>query len=129
MDRSAPPKSNMKKSKSSQPAKWYHQLNRDAVNEAFEDATVDANGVNDQLTGLFYTIAEDMEFPFQGSVLGDIVSILDVEMPDNDRLGIDLVIEKNGKQSRIEARSVEVLPPYPEGHLYLAAYLFWKERM
>lgn len=111
----------MKKSKSSQPAKWYQQLDRDAVNEAFKEATVDANGDDEQLSGLFYAIAEEATFPWQGSVLGDTVSIVGAEMPDNDRLGIDLVIEKNGKQTRIEARSVEVLPPYPEGHLYLAA--------
>lgn len=33
------PKENMKKSKSSEPTKWYQQLDRDAINEALEDAT------------------------------------------------------------------------------------------
>ena len=70
-----------------------------------------------------------MAFPWQASVLGDTAIVVGVEWPDNDRLGIDLVVEKNGKQSRIEARSVEMLPPYPEGHLYLAAYLLWKEKV
>ena len=70
-----------------------------------------------------------MAFPWQASVLGDTATVVGVEWPDNDRLGIDLVVEKNGKQSRIEARSVEMLPPYPEGHLYLAAYLLWKEKV
>jgi len=82
---------------------------------------VDANGDDEQLSGLFYAIAEEATFPWQGSVLGDTVSIVGAEMPDNDRLRIDLVVEKNGKQTRIEARSVEVLPPYPEAHLYLVA--------
>ena len=70
-----------------------------------------------------------MAFPWQASVLGDTAIVVGTEMPDNDRLGIDLVVEKNRNQSRIEARSVEMLQPYPEGHLYLVVYLLWKERV
>ena len=88
---------------------------------------MDAYGEDEQLSGLFQAIAEDMAFPWQASVLGDTVTVVGAEMPENDRFGIDLVVEKNGKQLQIEARSVEMLPPYPEGHLYLAAYLMWKD--
>ncbi len=123
------PKANKKSSKSDKPNTWYEQLDQDAVNAALEDATVDAYGDDEQHSGFFYAIAEEIAFPFQGIVLGDEVSVVDAEMPEGDHFGIDLVIEKNGKTLRIEARSVEILPPYPEGHLYLAAYLIWKERM
>ncbi len=123
------PNANKKDSKSAKPTKWYGQLNRDAINDAFENATVDAKDEEEQLSGLFYAIAEDMAFPWQASVLGDTVSVVGAEWPDDDRHGIDLVVEQNGKQSQIEARSVEMLPPYPEGHLSLAAYLLWKERV
>ena len=118
----------MKKSKSSQPTKWYQQLDQRAVKEAFEDATVDAYGEDEKLSGLFYFIAESMAFPWSGCVLGETVTVVGAEMPGSDRSGIDLVVEKNDKQSRIEAISVEMLLPYREGHLYLAAYLLWKER-
>ena len=119
----------VRKLKSTKPIKRYESRNQDAIEEALEDATVDSMDDGEQLAGLFYSIAENMAFPWLGSLLGETVSVVDVEMPDSDRLGIDLVVEKNGKQSRIECRSVELLPPYPEGHLYLAAYLCWKERM
>ena len=119
----------VRKSKSTKPIKWYESLNQDAIEEALEDATADSMDDGEQLAGLFYSIAENMAFPWLGSLLGETVSVVDVEMPDSDRLGIDLVVEKNGKQSRIECRSVELLPPYPDGHLYWAAYLCWKERM
>jgi len=69
-----------------------------------------------------------MAYPWSGCVLGETVSVVGAEMPDSDRLGMDLVVEKNNKQSRIEPLSVEMLLPYREGHLYLAAYLLWKER-
>ena len=109
-------------------AKWYERLDQDAIKTAFEEAAVDANGEDEQLSGLFYAMDDEMTFPWQGSVLGETVSVVGIEMPDNDRLGIDLVVERNGKQSRIEARSVDVLSPLPDGHLFLAAYLKWKER-
>ena len=97
------------------------------LSQAFEDETVDAYGEDEKLSGLFYFIAESMAFPWSERVLGDTVSVVGAEMPGSDRSGIDLVVEKNDKQSRIEAISVEMLLPYREGHLYLAAYL-WKER-
>jgi hypothetical protein len=43
--------------------------------------------------------------------------------------GLDLVVERNGQRHRIEARSVNLLPPFPDGHLYLAAYLDWRRRL
>jgi hypothetical protein len=108
---------------------WYAQLDPDEIQSAMEDATVDSNGEDEQLSGLFYAMAEEIEFPWQGSLLGEAVTVVDIEMPDNDRLGIDFVVERNGKQSRIEARSVEMLEPFPDGHLYFAAYLLWKQML
>ncbi len=50
-----------------------------------------------------------------------------MEWPENDGFGLDLVVERNGQRHRFEARSVELLKPFPEGHLILAAYLAWKK--
>ncbi len=52
--------------------------------------------------------------------------MVDVESPENDSLGLDLVCEYKGQRHRIDARSVDLLPPLPDGHLYLAACLTWK---
>ena len=49
-----------------------------------------------------------------------------MEWPENDGFGLDLVIERTGTLHRVEARSVELIEPQPEGHLFLAAYLLWK---
>lgn len=63
----------------------------------------------------------------QPSHFGETVTIVDMEWPKNDGFGLDLVVERNGQPHRIEARSVELLKPFPEGHLFLAAYLAWKK--
>jgi hypothetical protein len=59
-------------------------------------------------------------------VVGETVTVVDMEWPENDEFGLDLVIERNGQRHRIEARSVNLLPPFPDGLLYLAAYLDWR---
>lgn len=118
-------KTNKKKSEAS----WYKELNEVAVSEALDEATVDAKDESEQHSGLFYAIAEEMQFPFAAKVLGEDVKVVSAEWPENDDFGIDLVCERNGQQHRIEARSVELVSPLPDGHLFLAAYLDWKQRM
>jgi hypothetical protein len=108
---------------------WTDSLDKADVEEALEDATVDANGEDERHSGLLNAIQDELEFPFQAQVLGEAVTVVDMEWPENDEFGLDLVIERNGQRHRIEARSVKVLPPLPKGHLYLAAYLDWKSRL
>jgi hypothetical protein len=105
---------------------WTDNLDKAEVHEAMENATVDAYGEYEQHTGLLTAIQDELQFPFKVEVLGETVTVVDMEWPKNDEFGLDLVVERNGKLHRIEARSANLLPPYPEGHLYLAAYLNWK---
>ena len=108
---------------------WTQELDEQQVCEALEEATVDANGVDEQHSGLLSVIGDELAFPFRAKVLGEVVSVVGMEWPKGDEFGLDLVCERNGERHRIEARSVELLKPLPEGHLFLAAYLDWKWRM
>lgn len=105
---------------------WNKSLDADAVREAFAEATVDAYGDSEQHTSLYYTLKDQLAFPFPARVLGETVSVVGIEWPETDEFGIDLICERNGEQHRVEARSVELLKPLPDGHLFLAAYLNWK---
>ena len=69
---------------------------------------------------------DELQFPFTAKVLGETVTVVDMEWPDNDGYGLDLVVERNGQRHCIEARSVELMEPFPEGNLFLAAYLAWR---
>ena len=106
---------------------WTATLDSEAVEEAMEEATVDAYGVDEQHTSLLTAIGDELQFPFSAKVLGETVTIVDMEWPENDGYGLDLVVERIGHRHRIEARSVELLHPLHEGHLFLAAYLAWKK--
>ncbi len=108
---------------------WTQGLDNQAVLEALEEATVDAYDEYEQHLGLLTVIGDELAFPFKAKVLGEVVNVVDMEWPKNDEFGLDLVCERNGERHRIEARSVLLLKPFPDGHLFLAAYLDWKRRM
>jgi hypothetical protein len=96
------------------------------VQAALEDATVDAYDEYEEHSGLLSVLEDELTFPFAASVLGGVVQVVDIQWPEDDSFGLDLVCERNGVRQRIEARSVELVEPFPNGHLYLAAYLEWK---
>jgi len=109
--------------------KWTDGLDPKAVEAALEDATVDAHDEYEQHSGLLTMVQEEVAFPFRARVLGEGLDVVDMEWPEDDGFGLDLVCERGGKRHRVEARNVELIPPLPAGHLYLAAYLAWKRML
>ena len=112
-----------------QTLKWYETLTQADIDAAYEVATADSFGEDEQASGLFCSIYDELICPWQAKVLGEVMTVVDVEQAVDDRYGIDVVIDRNGELHRIEARSVEPLTPLPEGHLFLAAYLVWKRNL
>jgi hypothetical protein len=108
--------------------KWTEALDPDEVQATLEDATVDCYDEYEQHSGLLTMVQQELAVPFRARVLGEEVVVVEVEFPNDDAFGLDLVCERGGKRHRVEARSVELIPPLPDGHLYLAAYLAWKRR-
>lgn len=109
--------------------KWTDGLDQQAVQDALEEATVDAHDEYEQHSGLLTAIQDDVEFPFPALVLGEPVTVVEMQWPEDDEFGLDLVIERHGEKHPVEARSVEFVPPFPKGHLFIAAYLDWKRRL
>ncbi len=92
---------------------WTQKLDAEAVEAAMEEATVDANGEDEQHSELLTVIGEELQFPFSAQVLGETVTIVDMEWPEHDGFGLDLIVERSGKRHRMEARSVELFEPLP----------------
>ncbi len=113
--------------KKSAATEWLDALDPEAIDEARENACVDAYGDYEQHTGFMTALEEVLHFPFSAKVLGEVVSVVAMKWPKDSEFGMDLVIERNGGKHRIDARSVEVLKPLPDGHLTLAAYLKWRQ--
>ena len=105
---------------------WWQKLDEDDIEEAREEATVDCYDEYEQHTGLLTAVGDELVFPFQARVIGEVVTIVDMEWPEDSEFGLDLIVERNDIRHRVDARSVELLGPLPDGHLLLAAYLAWK---
>ena len=71
-------------------------------------------------------LGDELAFPFKVKVMGETFPVTGMEWPDNDEFGLDLLVERNGEKHRMDARSVELVEPIPDGHLTLAAYLKWR---
>ena len=112
--------------KKSTPTQWIDSLDPEAIEEAREEACVDAYDEYEQHTGFMTALEEELRFPFSAKVLGDTLTVVAMEWPEDSEFGLDLVIERNGDKHRIDARSVELVKPLPDGHLTLAAYLQWR---
>lgn len=105
------------------PARWTDKLPKAAVRAAFEEAVVDAYDDEEQHVGLLTLLGDELKFPFPAMVIGEEVRVTSMQWPEDDGFGLDFVCERGGKRHVIDTRSVKLLPPFPNGHLYLAAYL------
>lgn len=116
----------MEKSRRKAPSKWWGDNLDDAlVEREIEEAIVDAYTHDEQAAGVICHVENELTVPFRAVVLGDEVTVVEVKWAEGGGFGLDLVVQRNGGRHRIEARSVNLLPPYPKGHLALAAYLKW----
>ena len=113
-------------SKNSMSTSWTNPLNPDDINAARDEALTDAYGDYEQHTAFLAALENELRFPFKAIVLGETVSIVSMKWPEGDEFGLDLIFRINSGRHQIDARSVELVEPFPDGHLVLAAYLKWR---
>ena len=113
-------------SKAKLAASWMEGLDAEAVEAAHEDATVDAYNEYEQHTGFLTALEEQLAFPFSVSVMGETLRVAAMEWPERDEFGLDLLVERIGVLHRVDAQSVELVQPFPDGYPTLAAYLRWR---
>ncbi|MFJ7181471.1 hypothetical protein ACIQXA_34975 [Streptomyces massasporeus] len=88
-----------------------------------EEATIDAYGDDEQLTGLFTKIEENLAVPFTTTVLGVEVNVVGVDLTDDGR-----VVARCARGSVLQSIGILdlVLPePAPEGSQWIEAYRYW----
>jgi hypothetical protein len=77
------------------------------LEKLIEEATVDAYGVAEQMTGLYTLIEETVEFPFIAKLAGEPIEVLRVDFDEN---GEDLVAvcRRGRKEYRIRLLELEI---------------------
>jgi hypothetical protein len=95
------------------------------LDELIEEATVDCYDEEEQASGFFTVIEDNLALPFTTRILGVDASVTAVEMDNDGR--IKAVCERSGEQQRIDLIDLPLPSPPPSGAEWIAAYRRWVE--
>jgi hypothetical protein len=95
------------------------------LDELIEEATIDCYNEDEQHSGLLTMIEDEVVFPFEAKVMGDVVRITGMQWPDHG-YGLQFTCEKHGATYEIDAGSIAWVEPLPEGFEWIEAYLSWR---
>jgi hypothetical protein len=87
-----------------------------------EEATVDAYGDDEQLDGFAVMIEDNLEVPFETTVLGVAVTVRKVTQAES---GIVADCVRDGHHQAISVLDLPLPEPPPKGSEWIAAYRRW----
>ena len=96
-----------------------------ALDPMIEEATVDAYGDDEQLTGLFTMIEEHLAVPFTTTVLGVEVTVPKVDLTADT---IVAVCARGRHRQKIDLLDLPLLDLPPDGAEWIDAYRHWAGR-
>ena len=89
------------------------------------EAVVDAYNDDEQLTGLYTMIEDNLAMPFETTVLGVEVTVRKVDLRAD---GIVAICHRGRDRQAIGILDLPLPDPAPEGAHWIAAYRHWAER-
>jgi Calcium binding len=95
------------------------------LDELIEEAIVDCYDEEEQATGFFAIIDDNLAVPFTTRILGVEASVAAVVLDDGGR--IKAVCERSGEQQRVDLIDLPLPSPPPAGAEWIAAYRRWVE--
>lgn len=96
-----------------------------ALAAMIEEATLDAYGDDEQLTGLFTLIEEHLAVPFTTTVLGVEVTVGKIELAADS---IVAVCARGRHRQRVGLLDLPLPTPMPDGAVWIDAYRHWAGR-
>jgi len=96
------------------------------LEELIEEAQVDCYDVYEQHSGLANSLIENLIFPFEASVIGEKIQVVDC---DDDGQNVYAICLREGRKFVINIDSLEFSKPLPEGYEWIEAYLFWRSQL
>ncbi|MEH0577139.1 MULTISPECIES: hypothetical protein [Streptomyces] len=88
-----------------------------------EEATIDAYGEDEQLTGFFTMIEENLAVPFTTTVLGVEVSVIGVDLAEDGRVVARCA--RGAVRQDIGILDLPLPDPAPAGSQWIEAYRYW----
>ena len=91
-----------------------------------EEATIDAHDGEEQRTGFFTALDNDLALPFVTDVLGVEVTVERIDF--NDAQEIVAICRRGGQRQAISIVDLPLPSPPPAGAEWIAAYRHWAKR-
>ena len=96
-----------------------------ALDEMVEVIIVDAYGDDEQLWAFRQTFEDDIDLPADGFVIGEPVSVMEIDYDGNERRGLTARCRREDGSEYVVAASEVVFPEGTEGAWHIAAYRRW----
>ncbi|MCI0429775.1 MAG: calcium-binding protein [Rhodospirillales bacterium] len=91
--------------------------------ELVEEAVVDCYDEEEQLTGLFTMIEENLALPFATRVLGVEVTVESIDLTDDDKIVAGC--RRGRERQAISLLELPLPSPPPDGAEWIHAYRYW----
>jgi len=95
------------------------------LNAIIEDATVDAYGVDEGMSGFEVTFEDQVDFPVQGIVIGHRVEVLSVDYSGNEHRGLVARVRSPRRGGEQEVSVLDVMFEKGPEDMILAAFKKW----
>jgi hypothetical protein len=99
------------------------RLSKARLDELVEEATVDCYNESEQATGLYTMIEENLQLPFETEVLGMPVSVIAVDITEDDV--IVAVCRRGGQKQKLPILELPLPTRRPAGSEWIDAYRHW----
>jgi hypothetical protein len=100
-------------------------MDLDALDEMIEEITVDSYGDDEQLWAFRQAFEDNVELPADGFVIGEPVSVIEVDYDGNERRGLTARCRREDGSEHVVAVSEVMFPQDSAGARYIAAYRRW----
>ena len=98
------------------------ELSDEELDALVEEATVDAYGDDEHLSGFAVMIGDNLEVPFETTVLGVTVTVRKITQTES---GIVADCVRDGHHQAISVLDLPLPEPPPKGAQWIAAYRRW----
>ena len=98
-------------------------MDRATLDSMVEEVTADAHDEEEQIMGLFYAILDELEVPFETSVLGVTVEVVSVGQIQGSC--IVATCKRGRHRQAIPVTALPLPSPPPDGAEWIDAYLHW----
>jgi hypothetical protein len=100
------------------------EVDDEKLDEMIEQATVDAYGESEQVSGFFTMIDDNLAIPFTTTVLGVEVVVEKIDITGDDE--IVAVCARGSSRQRIGVLELPLPDPPPKGAEWIEAYRRWR---